>query len=97
MGRIWVWKWGFVLCMFDSFVRMVFYGRIVVWLIYRGNSMKKLKMMGIMLFVSMVLVGCGIIVEIKIDEKVIEKISVLKKVLNLMENLEIGLMDFIFI
>ncbi|MDN3134064.1 peptide ABC transporter substrate-binding protein [Enterococcus faecalis] len=58
--------------------------------------MKKLKMMGIMLFVSTVLVGCGITAETKIDEKATEKTSVSKKVLNLMENSEIGSMDSIF-
>lgn len=58
--------------------------------------MKKLKMMGIMLFVSTVLVGCGTTAETKIDEKATEKTSVSKKVLNLMENSEIGSMDSIF-
>ncbi|EOA6371929.1 peptide ABC transporter substrate-binding protein [Enterococcus faecalis] len=58
--------------------------------------MKKLKMMGIMLFVSTVLVGCGTIAETKRDEKATEKTSVSKKVLNLMENSEIGSMDSIF-
>lgn len=52
--------------------------------------MKKLKMMGIMLFVSTVLVGCGTTAETKRDEKATEKTSVSKKVLNLMENSEIG-------
>lgn len=41
--------------------------------------MKKLKMMGIMLFVSTVLVGCGTTAETKIDEKATEKTSVSKK------------------
>ncbi|EGO5800223.1 peptide ABC transporter substrate-binding protein [Enterococcus faecalis] len=58
--------------------------------------MKKLKMMGIMLFVSTVLVGCGITAETKRDEKATEKTSDSKKVLNLMENSEIGSMDSIF-
>ncbi|HAP3802079.1 TPA: peptide ABC transporter substrate-binding protein [Enterococcus faecalis] len=58
--------------------------------------MKKLKMMGIMLFVSTVLVGCGTTAKTKIDEKATEKTSVSKKVLNLMENSEIGSMDSIF-
>lgn len=58
--------------------------------------MKKLKMMGIMLFVSTVLVGCGTTAETKIYEKATEKTSVSKKVLNLMENSEIGSMDSIF-
>ena len=58
--------------------------------------MKKLKMMGIMLFVSTVLVGCGTTAETKRDENATEKTSVSKKVLNLMENSEIGSMDSIF-
>lgn len=58
--------------------------------------MKKLKMMGIMLFVSTVLVGCGTTAETKRDEKATEKTGVSKKVLNLMENSEIGSMDSIF-
>ncbi|EGO8079961.1 peptide ABC transporter substrate-binding protein [Enterococcus faecalis] len=58
--------------------------------------MKKLKMMGIMLFVSTVLVGCGTTAETKRDEKTTEKTSVSKKVLNLMDNSEIGSMDSIF-
>lgn len=58
--------------------------------------MKKLKMMGIMFFVSTVLVGCGTTAETKIDKKTTEKTSVSKKVLNLMENSEIGSMDSIF-
>ncbi|HEQ3564450.1 peptide ABC transporter substrate-binding protein [Enterococcus faecalis] len=58
--------------------------------------MKKLKMMGIMLFVSTVLVGCGTTAETKRDEKATEKTNVSKKVLNLMENSEIGSMDSIF-
>lgn len=58
--------------------------------------MKKFKMMGIMLFVSTVLVGCGTTAKTKIDEKATEKTSVSKKVLNLMENSEIGSMDSIF-
>lgn len=49
-----------------------------------------------MLFVSTVLVGCGTTAETKIDEKATEKTSVSKKVLNLMENSEIGSMDSIF-
>ncbi|HAP5566122.1 TPA: peptide ABC transporter substrate-binding protein [Enterococcus faecalis] len=58
--------------------------------------MKKLKMMGIMLFVSTVLVGCGTTAETKRDEKATEKTNVSKKILNLMENSEIGSMDSIF-
>lgn len=58
--------------------------------------MKKLKMMGIMLFVSTVLVGCGTTAETKRDEKATKKTSVSKKILNLMENSEIGSMDSIF-
>ncbi len=49
-----------------------------------------------MLFVSTVLVGCGTTAKTKIDEKATEKTSVSKKVLNLMENSEIGSMDSIF-
>ena len=57
--------------------------------------MKKLKMMGIMLFVSTVLVGCGTTAETKETRKQLRN-QCLEKVLNLMENSEIGSMDSIF-